>query len=230
MFQASKLASIGKLTAGISHEIGNPLASISSLVQELRVLKPESNDDTEFTENSLNTINSHIERIARIVRSLGDFARISSVEKTVSGIPEILDRTINLVKYDKRFKDIHLNTETGDMPKLLVNPDQIQQVFLNLMLNALDAMPEGGRLDIKMKMVGNSIEIIFRDTGAGIEESVMDKIFDPFFTTKPFGKGTGLGLSICYGIIREHNGTITVKSKKGEGTTFVIRLPVQSNV
>lgn len=98
----------------------------------------------------------------------------------------------------------------------MVNPDQIQQVFLNLMLNALDAMPEGGRLDIKMKGVGNFIEIIFHDSGAGIEESVMDKIFDPFFTIKPFGKGTGLGLSICYGIIREHNGTITAKSKKGK--------------
>ncbi|WP_333654191.1 ATP-binding protein [Dissulfurispira sp.] len=230
LFQASKLASIGKLTAGISHEIGNPLASISSLVQELMVRKPESNDDTEFTENSLKTINSHIERIARIVRSLGDFARISSVEKTVSSIPEILDRTINLVKYDKRFKDIHLDTEIGDIPRLLLNSDQIQQVFLNLMLNALDAMPEGGRLDIKMERAGNFIEIIFHDTGVGIEESVMDKIFDPFFTTKPFGKGTGLGLSICYGIIREHNGTITVKSKRGEGTTFVIKLPIQPNV
>ncbi|MFZ6006154.1 MAG: ATP-binding protein [Nitrospirota bacterium] len=228
LFQASKLASIGKLTAGISHEIGNPLASISSLVQELGVLKPESNDDAEFTENSLKTINSHIERIARIVRSLGDFARISSVEKTVSSIPEILDRTINLVKYDKRFKDIHLDTEIGDIPRLVVNPDQIQQVFLNLMLNALDAMPEGGRLYIKMERAGNFIEIIFHDTGVGIEESVMDKIFDPFFTTKPFGKGTGLGLSICYGIIREHNGTITVKSKKGEGTTFVIKLPIEN--
>lgn len=229
LFQASKLASIGKLTAGISHEIGNPLASISSLVQELRVLKPESNDDTEFTEDSLKTINSHIERIARIVRSLGDFARISSVEKTVSSIPEILDRTINLVKYDKRFKDIHLDTEIGDIPKLVVNPDQIQQVFLNLMLNALDAMPEGGILDIKMERAGNFIEIIFHDTGVGIEDSVIDKIFDPFFTTKPFGKGTGLGLSICYGIIREHNGTITVNSKKGEGTTFMIKLPIHSN-
>lgn len=230
LFQASKLASIGKLTAGISHEIGNPLASISSLVQELMVLKMESKDDMEFTEDSLKTINSHIERIARIVRSLGDFARISSVEKTVSSIPDILDRTINLVKYDRRFKTIYLNTEIGDIPKLLVNPDQIQQVFLNLILNALDAMPEGGKLNIKMKRTGNFVEIIFHDTGVGIDESMIDKIFDPFFTTKPFGKGSGLGLSICYGIIREHDGTITVKSKKGEGTTFVIMLPVQPNV
>lgn len=230
LFQASKLSSIGKLTAGISHEIGNPLASISSLVQELTALKLESGDDIKFTAESLKTINSHIERIAKIVRSLGDFARISSVGKTDSNVQQILDHTINLVKYDKRFKNIQLNTEIEDMPRLLVNPDQMQQVFLNLMLNALDAMPDGGRIDIRMRINSAFAEIEFRDTGAGIDESVIDKIFDPFFTTKPFGKGTGLGLSICYGIIKEHNGTITVKSKKGEGTTFVIKLPMQANV
>lgn len=239
LFQASKLASIGKLTAGIAHEIGNPLASISSLVQELRAIDFDFSEkgqeqrakvyETDFIRESLTTINSHIERIARIVRSLGDFARISSFEKVSSNIQEILDRTINLAKYDKRFKDIQINIERRDLPKLMVNPDQIQQVFLNLMLNALDAMPNGGRIDIKMRMNKDFLEITFSDTGIGIEESVMDKIFDPFFTTKPFGKGTGLGLSICYGIIREHNGTISVKSKKGEGTTFLIKLPKQAN-
>lgn len=227
LLQASKLASIGKLTAGISHEIGNPLASISSLVQELRELKLESRNEREFTGESLKTINSNIERIAKIVHSLGDFARISSAGKTFCNIPEIFERTLNLVKYDKRFKNIKLYTEIGDFPQLYVNPDQIQQVFLNLMLNALDAMPSGGKLTISMKAEGAFVEMIFSDTGSGIDESVMDRIFDPFFTTKPFGKGTGLGLSICYGIIREHNGTISVKSKRGKGTTFVIALPVE---
>ncbi len=229
LLQASKLASIGKLTAGISHEIGNPLASISSLVQELNALNMESREDREFTGESLKTINSNIERIARIVRSLGDFARVSSTEKKVSNISEILDRTVNLVKYDKRFKNVRFTTEIGDIPPVLVNPDQIQQVFLNLMLNALDAMPNGGTFTISMRRNGASIEVIFSDTGAGIAESVMDRIFDPFFTTKPLGKGTGLGLSICYGIIKEHNGAITVKSNKGEGTTFSISLPVEHN-
>ncbi len=239
LFQASKLASIGKLTAGISHEIGNPLASISSLVQELRAMNFDFSEkgqgqrvkgyETDFIKESLTTINSHIERIARIVRSLGDFARISSIEKVASNIQEILERTINLVKYDKRFKDIQINIEKRDLPKLMVNPDQIQQVFLNLMLNALDAMPNGGRIDIKMRINGDFVEIAFSDTGAGIDDSVMGKIFDPFFTTKPLGKGTGLGLSICYGIIKEHNGTISVKSKKGEGTTFLVKLPKKAN-
>lgn len=227
--QTSKLASIGKLTAGISHEIGNPLASISSLVQEIRSAKMESSEDIEFTENSLKSINSHIERIVKIFRSLGDFARISSAEKTVSNISDILDRTINLVKYDKRFKNIQLSTEIDNIPALKLNPDQIQQVFLNIILNAIDAMPDGGSLNVSMKRLNGFVESVFRDTGAGIDESVLDRIFDPFFTTKPMGKGTGLGLSICYGIIREHNGTISVRSRRGEGTTFIIRLPVENN-
>ncbi|MEW6117060.1 MAG: ATP-binding protein [Nitrospirota bacterium] len=227
LLQATKLASIGKLTAGISHEIGNPLASISSLVQELRTLRLDNGEDIAFTGEALKTINSNIERIARIVRSLGDFARISSTEKKTSNITEILDRTVNLVKYDKRFKKIQFSADIEDVQPLTLNPDQIQQVFLNLLLNALDAMPEGGNLSIAIRRAGNGVEIVFSDTGAGIDEAVMDRIFDPFFTTKPLGKGTGLGLSICYGIIKEHNGTITVKSKKGEGTTFVIHLPLE---
>ncbi len=229
LLQTSKLASIGKLTAGISHEIGNPLASISSLVQEMRSLELNSKDDQEFTMESLKTINSHLERIAKIVRSLGDFARISSAEKTLSNIPDILDRTINLVKYDKRFKNIQLVTDIGDIPALKVNPDKIQQVFLNLILNALDAMPDGGKLQVSMAEKDSFVEMIFNDAGAGMDQSVLDRIFDPFFTTKTPGRGTGLGLSICYGIIREHNGTITVKSRRGEGTTFVIRLPAKNN-
>lgn len=225
--QASKLASLGKLTAGISHEIGNPLASISSLVQELKSLKMDSGEDKEFSSESLKTINSHIERIAKIVRSLGDFARISTQEKIPSNISEILDRTINLVKYDKRFKNVQLVPNIDTIPPLRINPDQIQQVFLNLMLNSIDAMPDGGKLTVSMKKTDNSVEVVFSDTGTGIDETIIDRIFDPFFTTKLPGRGTGLGLSICYGIIREHNGTITVKSRRGEGTTFTIRLPVE---
>jgi Na+/proline symporter/signal transduction histidine kinase len=226
LVQASKLASLGKLTAGISHEIGNPLASISSLVQELRVLATEPGQEGDFTVDSLKTINSHIERIAKIVRSLGDFARISTREKTTCNIAEILDRTIGLVKYDKRFKNIQLTAQIDDIRPVVINPDQMQQVFLNMMLNALDAMPDGGRLTVSVRMKRGSVEIVFSDTGGGIEDGVIDRVFDPFFTTKPLGKGTGLGLSICYGIIREHNGSISVKSRKGQGAVFTIRLPV----
>jgi Na+/proline symporter/signal transduction histidine kinase len=229
LLQTSKLAGIGKLTAGISHEIGNPLASISSLVQELRELSSDGSSATKFSGESLKTINSHIERIAKIVRSLGDFARTSTAEKTLSNIPEILDRTVNLVKYDKRFKEVRFVTDLGDVPLLLVNPDSIQQVFMNIILNALDAMPEGGELKVTMKKARKFVEIVFADTGVGIDESLMDRIFDPFFTSKPLGKGTGLGLSICYGIIREHNGDITARNRADKGTEFTISLPFEKN-
>jgi PAS domain S-box-containing protein len=225
LLQASKLASLGKLTAGISHEIGNPLASISSLVQELQSINLDTPEDQEFTKESILTINSHIERIAKIVRSLGDFARISSSEKTLINIADILDRTFNLVKYDKRFKNIEYLTNIEPVPPIRINQDQIQQVFLNLMLNAGDAMAQGGRLEVSIKSVDSTVEIHFADTGQGIDDQVINRIFDPFFTTKPLGKGTGLGLSICYGIIKDHQGTISVKSKKGGGTTFIVTLP-----
>lgn len=225
LLQTSKLASLGKLTAGISHEIGNPLASISSLVQELQSFKMETPEEIDFTVDSVNTINSHIERIAKIVRSLGDFARISASEKTMINVAEVLDRTFNLVKYDKRFKNIDYVTDIEEVLPIKINQDQLQQVFLNLMLNSGDAMPEGGRLEVSIKGFDTSVEIRFSDTGQGMDEAVINKIFDPFFTTKPMGRGTGLGLSICYGIIKDHNGTIQVKSKKGIGTIFTIRLP-----
>lgn len=225
--QSSKLASLGKLTAGISHEIGNPLASISSLVQELRSLNLDTGEEIRFTGDALKTIDSHIGRIARIVRSLGDFARISTQEKTLSGLPEILDRTISLIRYDKRFKDIRLKTDIEDTPPLKVNADQIQQVFLNIMLNALDAMPDGGSLDIAIRPSGDFVDAVFTDSGTGMDAAVIDRIFDPFFTTKPAGRSTGLGLSICYGIVREHKGTIRAENVGG-GARFTVSLPVES--
>jgi two-component system NtrC family sensor kinase len=136
-----------------------------------------------------------------------------------------LDRTFNLVKYDKRFKNIEYLTNIEPVPPIRINQDQIQQVFLNLMLNSGDAMPQGGRLEVSIKEVDSTVEIQFSDTGHGIDETVINRIFDPFFTTKPLGKGTGLGLSICFGIIKDHHGTISVKSKTGGGTTFVVTLP-----
>ncbi len=222
LFRATKHASVGRLAAGVAHEIGNPLASISSLVQEL-----QTEELSSFTKESLTTINQHVHRIARIVRNLGDFARLYPRQKTPTNLRDILANTLNLVRYDKNFKKIEIRTDVQDTPPLKIDPDQIQQVFLNLILNARDAMPDGGSLDISVKRDDGNVLMLFADTGLGIDPEVRDKVFDPFFSTKGPTKGTGLGLSICYSIIKDHGGTIEIDSEKGKGTRFTIKIPVE---
>lgn len=221
LYRATKHASIGRLAAGVSHEIGNPLASISSLVQELM-----AEEQSEFSRRSLSTIIHHIDRIARIVRSLGDFARLYPRQKVPTSIKDILDNTLNLVRFDKDFRKIDVHTSVDGAPVLNIDPDQIQQVFLNLILNARDAMPLGGRLDITIAQQNGALQMEFSDTGEGIPPDMRGKIFDPFFSTKGPAKGTGLGLSISYSIIKDHGGTIEMAAGAGEkGSRFIIRLP-----
>jgi PAS domain S-box-containing protein len=223
LFRATKHASVGRLAAGVAHEIGNPLASISSLVQELL-----TEELSPFEKDSLGTINQHVHRIARIVRNLGDFARLYPRQKMPTSLREILENTLNLVRYDKNFRKVVIRTEVEDTPRLKIDPDQIQQVFLNLILNARDAMPDGGELDISIKRLNGMVEVRFADTGHGIDPEARDKIFDPFFSTKGPTKGTGLGLSICYSIIKDHGGTIEIDSEKDRGTWFTIKIPVDA--
>jgi PAS domain S-box-containing protein len=223
LFRASKHASIGRLAAGVSHEIGNPLASISSLVQELLV-----EDLSPFLSDSLKTINTHINRIAGIVRDLGDFARLYPRQKTQVEISAILNNALNLIKYDKNFKKIDIRIDIHETPPVKADSDQMQQVFLNFMLNARDAMPEGGVLELSVRQDNGYVETRFSDTGTGISRENMEKIFDPFFTTKGPQKGTGLGLSICYSIVKDHGGTIEVDSTRATGASFIIRLPLNS--
>ena len=219
--QATRHASVGRLAAGVAHEIGNPLASISSLVQELLV-----EEQSDFGKESLDTIGLHIVRIARIVRSLGDFASINPRKRGSTSLAETLQSTLALVQYDKNFKEIRIRTELLPVPPMEIDPDQMQQVFLNLMLNARDAMPDGGDLDISMKVEGKQVIIVFRDSGKGVEKGIRDKIFDPFFTTKGPTRGTGLGLGLSYGIIRDHGGSIEVESSPRGGADFIISLPL----
>jgi len=222
LFRATKHAGLGRLAAGVSHEIGNPLASISSLVQELM-----AEEGTDFTKGSLGTIYQHVNRIARIVRNLGDFARLYPRQRVPTSLRDILDTTIDLVRFDKNFKKIEVTADVQQTRPVRIDPDQIQQVFLNLLLNARDAMPDGGRLDIAVRESDGHVQMTFADTGVGIESEAKDKIFDPFFTTKGPTGGTGLGLSICYSIVKDHGGTIEVESSKDRGTKFIITLPVE---
>jgi sigma-B regulation protein RsbU (phosphoserine phosphatase) len=220
LFRTTKHASIGRLAAGVAHEVGNPLASISSLVQELR-----SEELSPFVYESLGTINTNIDRIARIVRSLGDFARLYPRHKELISLEEILENTLNLVRFDKNFNRIDIKTEIKDVPTVKIDPDQMQQVFLNFILNARDAMPEGGHLSIFIRKKDGFVETVFSDSGTGIDDRHKERLFDPFFTTKGPQKGTGLGLSICYSIIKDHGGSIEVDSVQGQGTRFFIRIP-----
>ncbi|MFC1657182.1 ATP-binding protein [Candidatus Moduliflexota bacterium] len=221
LFRATKHASVGRLAAGVAHEIGNPLASISSLVQEL-----VTEEQSSFGRQSLETINHHVDRIARIVRNLGDFARISPRRKELASLRRTLDSTLDLIRYDKSFRDVSIHTDFRPVPLARIDADQVQQVFFNLILNARDAMDGRGDLHITLGLENNEIHVVFTDSGGGIDAAIRDKIFDPFFTTKGPTRGTGLGLGISYGIIKDHGGEIEVTSGNSGGARFTIRLPL----
>ncbi|MBS1128891.1 MAG: sensor signal transduction histidine kinase/response regulator [Nitrospirae bacterium] len=132
------------------------------------------------------------------------------------------------MRFDKNFKKIEVRTDVRNTHPIKLDPDQMQQVFLNLLLNARDAMPDGGKLDITVTQSNNHVEMVFADTGGGIDTEVKDKVFDPFFTTKGPTRGTGLGLSICYSIVKDHGGTIEIESEKNRGTKFIIKIPFEA--
>lgn len=224
--QSEKLAVIGQLAAGIAHEIGNPLASISSLVQ---VLQRKAKDD--FFYEQLADIKENIDRISKIVRELVDFSRPPSQEKSLTELTDVIKTAIGIVKYDKRVKDVKFRTDLiDDLPMINVVPDQLLQVFVNIMINALDAIKGKGSISVKSKFDEQNVFFEITDDGCGMTEEVKDKIFDPFYTTKDVGKGTGLGLSVSYGIIRRAKGIIKVKSKLNEGSTFTIKLPIEKEI
>lgn len=224
--QSEKLAVIGKLAAGVAHEIGNPLASISSLVQILQRRTKE-----EFTREQLSTIKENIDRISKIVRELVDFSRPPSHEKMIVQISDVIKTALGIVKYDKRVKDVKFETEINpSLPLLDVVPDQLLQVFVNILLNALDAIDGTGTIKVNAFTKNDFVMIEIADNGCGIDRKTIESIFDPFFTTKEVGKGTGLGLSVSYGIVKKFKGDINVKSKPGEGSTFIVKLPVLENI
>ncbi|VAX26727.1 Two-component system sensor histidine kinase, partial [hydrothermal vent metagenome] len=218
--QSEKLAVIGQLAAGVAHEIGNPLASISSLVQ----LMQRKNNDEQLGEQ-LKTIKENIDRISKIVRELVDFSRPPGEDKVLLAITDVLKTAVGIVKYDKRVKNVEFVTDMdSELPMINIVPDQLLQVFVNILINALDAIEGEGKIEVKTYLENNFICIDIKDNGCGMEQEVINKIFDPFFTTKSVGKGTGLGLSVSYGIIKKLNGNITVKSKLNEGSIFTIKL------
>ncbi len=222
IMHSEKLASIGRLAAGIAHEIGNPLTSIFSFVQILR----EMEDGDEFKRESLETILFHINRISGILKQLSGFTKMPVGEPKKCPVNDTIDTALNLIQYDKKAKNISIiKILSPDLPEIIADANQLSQVFVNLILNAIDAMPGGGTLTVKSFMLDGMIKIQFQDTGSGIRKEDISKIFDPFYTTKE--KGTGLGLAVSYNIIKKMNGLLTVESETDKGAAFTIMLPVE---
>ena len=219
LMHSEKLSALARISAGVAHEIGNPLTSISSYVQILREMEHD-----EFTNESLDTIAKHINRIADIVRQMASFSRTAISDLKPLDVRELVWLTLDLVKYDKRLKHLTIGLDIPEeLPRVIVNETQSIQVFMNIILNAADAMSGSGALEIKAQRLEKYVEISFSDTGPGIPVEHMEKIFDPFFTTKE--KGTGLGLAVSYNIIKSYQGDIEVGNKPGGGTIFKVRLP-----
>ena len=221
MMHSEKLASLGRLTAGIAHEIGNPLTSVFSFVQILKDMEQDG-----FKKESLETIYFHINRIAEILKQLSGFSKTPPVELRPWKVNSLIEASLSLIQYDKRAKDVSIVRDLGtDIPEITTDGNQLSQVIVNLVLNAVDAMPQGGTLTIGSRVKNGSIIIGFADTGVGIPKENLGRIFDPFYTTKE--KGTGLGLAVSYSIIKKLNGSLTVESEPGKGTKFVITLPIE---
>ena len=226
LIRTEKLAAMGTLSAGVAHEVNNPLASISSLIQ---MMQKNENLDSD-SEDKLKLIATQIARIKRVTGDMMDFARVREAAKTEVDINEIMSASLRLAGFDKSFQKLSLEKNLeSDLPSVLADSDQLQQVFLNLFLNARDSMPNGGELFINTRSSRDSIQIDIADSGGGIEKNDLKQIFDPFFTTKSTGKGTGLGLAVCYGIITAHGGTIEVSSDNSNGTKFSVSLPLERN-
>jgi PAS domain S-box-containing protein len=222
LLQSEKLAAMGRLTSQIAHELNNPLYGIMNTLELLKTEVPPQSKRRRILEMAL----SETVRLADLLRKMLSFSKPDEEQKQPVDINMILDEILLLLTKQLHENSIKISTSFEEgLAKVYASKNQLRQVFLNMISNARDAMPEGGTLTMKTKSNGNQIYVEVTDTGVGIREEHLDKIFDAFFTTKEGVKGVGLGLSVCYGFIKEHGGDIKVTSKRGKGTTFTIILP-----
>jgi signal transduction histidine kinase len=261
LIQAEKMASLGQLTAGVAHEINNPINFVSANVDPLKQdlndiinllrkyeqvvkehslesqfaavtkLKEESAVEMSIEEvkNLLKGIEDGAKRTAEIVKGLRNFSRLDQNVFKKADINEGIDSTLTLLHSSYKNR-IQIVKDFGDLPEVECFPGQLNQVFLNILSNAVQAIPEEGTITIKTWASGDRVKISFKDDGSGMTEDVRKKIYDPFFTTKDIGKGNGLGLYISYGIVEKHRGKIEAFSTPGQGTEFVITLPIQQTL
>jgi two-component system NtrC family sensor kinase len=228
IMESERLALIGQLSANVAHELNNPLQGIVTFSHLLL-------EDSTFEEPQLKfveTIVSQANRCRDIIRGLLDFARQRKPDKTFCNINNVLSNCLSLLENQASFHNINISKRfQNDLPLAIIDPSQIERVFINLIVNASEAMNGSGDLILATNANDemDSINVTISDTGQGIREEHINKIFDPFFTTKDVGHGTGLGLAISYGIIKGHQGTISVESEVGKGSTFTVSIPINSN-
>jgi two-component system NtrC family sensor kinase len=235
LLQSEKLASIGKLSATIAHEINNPLNGIltyTKLIERKLADGTLKEDEIPKFRSYLAIMERETERCSTIVRNLLDFARQREPSlKPDVDINEVVEEALSLLANQIALQEITLEKRYGQLPLMMADPMQLRQVFLNIIINSCEAMHNGGKLTVITALSNirkKSVSVEIADNGVGINEKDIRKIFDPFFTSKE--KGTGLGLSVVYGIVNSHRGTIEVKSKVGEGTTVIVTLPLKATV
>ena len=226
IMKSERLATLGQLAAGVAHEINNPLGTISIYAQ---MVLDDLGKDNDSCRESIEVVMKQTNSAGKIVKDLLEFARQSKPEMRILNINDILRKAIAITTHPAELQNINLVIHLAPaLPDIQGDSNKLEQVFVNIIVNALQAMPDGGKLTVVTRLADNNkfVEIEISDTGCGIAQEHLSKLFDPFFSTKSTGEGTGLGLSVSLGIIQRHNGTIDVRSKVGEGSTFIVRFPV----
>jgi len=227
--ESERLAIVGQLAANVAHELNNPLQGIVSYSHLLLERLPPESPVNDF----ILRIVAQANRCTTIVRGLLDFSRPRTPQKRPVDVNALLGECVSLVENQALFHNIRIVRDLrDDIPPVVIDPSEMQQVFMNMVINAAEAMNGTGQLTLATRLdpEDDSIQVALSDTGHGIRAEDVERIFDPFFTTKDVGHGTGLGLAISYGVVKEHNGTISVESEVGKGTTFTVRLPVAVKV
>jgi two-component system NtrC family sensor kinase len=225
--RSERLAAIGRLAAGVAHEINNPLTGVLTFAHMLLRSAAEGSQEREDAQ----TVIDATMRCKEIVQGLLNFSRQEEPRKSLAQLNEVVGNALRLTRNQAKIGQVVITEDlAGDLPQLVIDENQIQEVTVNIIVNAIDAMSQGGALRVCTRVATRDgsqwAELEISDTGCGISGEDLDHVFDPFFTTKQSGKGTGLGLSVSYGIVVEHHGEIDVESTPGESTTFTVRLPV----
>jgi hypothetical protein len=222
LIRSEKLAAIGTMSSYVAHEIRNPLVTIGGFAKTLSRF-----DFTDLKiKANIDIIIDEVKRLEKILNNITDFGKPSTPEKVDTQICEIMEDTCILMEnyFQEKHIKLHIKFER-EIPRIHVDPAQMKQVFLNILMNAVEAMPDGGQLDVQIESTNESIKIYIIDTGKGIKQEVLQNIYDPFFTTKP--SGTGVGLSVSFKVIEEHGGTIDATSEQGKSTTMLLTLPIK---